>query len=126
MVSADTSRLALRFLALAPIPPAIGLGVVYVAWWLFYLSVPIFFPFLAYEYSCSNIGVRGGETVFHDYGWHWSGAYLAAIAAATAALTFRKPFVMSLAVLPLVTIVLGTLVHVILNALGFCYWLDTP
>jgi hypothetical protein len=126
MAPADTSRLALRFLALAPVPPVLGFGVPWLFWWLFYLSIPIFFPFLAYEYSCSTIGIRGAPTLFHGYGWYWSAAYLVLVVAGTAVLTFRQSYIVSLAALLLITAVFGLLTHLVLNALGFCYWLDTP
>jgi hypothetical protein len=122
----SASRAILRFIALAPVPPVLGIGLIWLFWVFAYVSIPVFFPFLAYAEACSPIGIRGAPTIFHETGWYWSAAYLVLIVGTTAAVTFRQSYVLSLAALVPITILYGAITHGVLYLLGFCYWLDSP
>ena len=123
---ANASRAILRFTALAPVLPIVGLGLIWLLWVFAYFSIPVFFPFLAYAETCSPIGIRGAPTIFHDTGWYWSAGYLALIVATTTLVTFRQSYMVSLAALVPITIAFSALTHLILYLAGFCYWLDSP
>jgi hypothetical protein len=90
------------------------------------VSIPVFFPFLAYAEACSPIGIRGAPTIFDGTAWYWSAGYLTLIVATTAAVTFRRSYLLSLAALVPITILYSALTHGLLFVLGFCYWLDSP
>jgi hypothetical protein len=126
MGSSDTHRYALRFLALAPLPPLVGLGLIWGFWVFAYFAIPIFFPFLAYEEGCSPIGIRGAPTIFRDTGWYWSAGYQVLIVATTTGLTFRRSYGQSVAALVLVTVAFSAITHLALNLAGFCARMDTP
>ena len=126
MAASDAYRFVLRFLALAPLPPLVGLGLIWIFWVFAYFAIPIFFPFLAYEAGCSPVGIRGAPTIFRDTGWYWSAGYLVLIVATAAAVTFRRSYVVSVAALVLITVAFSAVTHLALNIAGFCYWLDSP
>jgi hypothetical protein len=123
---ANTARAILRFTALAPVLPVVGLGLMWFFWVFAYFSIPVFFPFLAYAETCSPIGVHGAPTIFHDTGWYWSAGYLALIAVTATWVTLRRSYIVALAALVPVTIAFSAVTHLVLYLAGFCYWLDSP
>src|SRR3989344_5562807 len=64
--------------------PSVGLLLALAAWPLIYPVLYFFFPFLGYgEIRSAIFGTRGTPTIFAGqyYGWHFSIAYLALLAA---------------------------------------------
>ena len=125
-LSTTAAQLALRLVGIAAIPPILIVAALVLAWPLIYVAIPLFLPFCAYEFSCSSVGVHGAPTLFHDNCRFWSGAYLLGVASVTTWITRKRNFGIAIAALLPVALGLALVIHFLLYALGFCYWLDTP
>ena len=115
----DRHRALVRFFALAPLPPVLGLGLLWLFWGFLYLTFPVFFPFVAFTESCSPFGTRG-PTIFHETGWYWSAAYMVLIVATTTAFTFHRSYRESVAALLTIFLVFNVVTQSILYFAGFC------
>ncbi len=100
-----------------------------VLWPLAYPVSYIFYPFLSYssEYGGSP-GIKGNPTIFaiENYGLHFTVGYLTVLTLIAAAITFRLSFANSLLSYVFIYWLSAIILHGLLGALGFYYYVETP
>jgi len=125
-ITPDIRKMLVRFVLIAPVGPAIGYALLGISLMLAYAAITLFFPFLAYTRECAPIGILGRTTIFFEFGWHFSVAYLVLLAFLVAYFTVQRPFGDAIILLSASWFVGALILHAALFLLGFCPWLDSP
>jgi len=125
-ITPDIRRMLVRFLLFAPVGPAIGYALLGISLMLAYAAITLFFPFLAYTRECAPTGILGRTTIFFEFGWHFSIAYLVLLAFLVAHFTVQRPLGDAMVLLLASWFIGALLLHTFLFLLGFCPWLDSP
>lgn len=112
----------IRFASFVAAALALTIGVGYSPFWpLVYWMFPLFLPFTGYERS-----MMGTATIFSTHAYAANAAYLIVVAAVAAALSFKKTVGWSVAVWVITVGVSAAMTHIIINARGYYFWMDTP
>ncbi len=113
-----------KFAVMCSLPTAVIFVLGFSVWPSIYLTIPVFFPFTSYSMNTSN----WTPTIFHTdtYGWYFLAGYSVTVAAVAAWITRGNKWLVSLAVYCGVLAVASVIVHVVLQALGYQYYMDVP
>lgn len=111
----------LRLLAFVAAAATATFGVLLIAWPFIYWTAPVFIPFKGYERSVMDTATR-----FARHPVLWNAGYIVIVSAAAAALTLRKRTGTSILFWFVVVGVASVLTHLVLNELGYYFFMDTP